>query len=94
MKLTIDKSALSGKLFGDNEPKITPTKGMELVKGEAKNTQNVVREEKRSAGKHFSRGAAQPSTFGLEDLDIDKEESITSSQEELARLNQEELKEK
>lgn len=41
-----------------------------------------VKEEKRSAGKHFARTVAptsQVNTLGLGDFDIDKEESITSS---------------
>ena len=51
-----------------------------------------IREEKRSAGKHFTRGA-EASILDIDDFDPEKEESVTSSQEEFARLQAEEQKE-
>lgn len=51
------------------------------------------KEEKRSAGKHFTRGTEPTcSVLEVDDFDPEKEESITSSQEELARLQAEEYK--
>jgi len=77
VKLSISKYALNL----DKGETITPTKGMEVVKQAVSDT---VREEKRSAGKHFSREVVvapggKASALGFDDLDIDKEESITSS---------------